>query len=163
QRGRLGARTAGATGCASRPGAGGARVAAVRLTIAPQQAQRDQGFVRQVHATQNVGRQVVTEQRAFRRANPGLNSRGNQPAQPGPARQNGLPGQNRPGVQQPGLPKQPGAPKQPGTPKQPGAPKQQGTPGRQGLEQRPGGAAQPAGEPPPPGQNAQPGAPAQAA
>ena len=151
---RLGALTQGASGFAIRPGIGGARVAAVPLTISPQQAQRDQGFVRQVHATQATGRQIVTEQRAFRRANPGLNNRGNRPGQPGPQRQNGTPGQNRPGLQQPGTPKQPGAPKQPATPKPPGAPS------RQGLEQRPGGPQQP-GLPPRPGQNPQPGAPKQ--
>jgi hypothetical protein len=148
---RLGALTQGASGFAIRPGSGGARVAAVPLAISPQQAQRDQGFVRQVHATQGAGRQIVTEQRAFRRANPGLNNRGNQPGQPGPQRQNGTPGQNRPGLQQPGAPKQPATPKQPGT-KQPGAPN------RQGLQQRPGGPQQP-GLPPQPGQSPQPAAP----
>src|SRR6266481_1935578 len=110
---RLGALTQGASGFAIRPGSGGARFAAVPLAISPREAQRDQGFVRQVHATQTTGRQIVTEQRAFRRANPGLNNRGNQPGRPGPQRQNGTPGQNRPGLQQPGTPKQPGAPKQP--------------------------------------------------
>jgi hypothetical protein len=145
---RLGALTQGASGFAIRPGIGGARVAAVPLTISPQQAQRDQGFVRQVHAAQATGRQIVTEQRAFHRANPGLNNRGNRPGQPGPQRQNGTPGQNRPGLQQPGTPKQPGAPKQPATPS------------RQGLEQRPGGPQQP-GLPPRPGQIPQPGAPKQ--
>jgi len=34
---------------------GGARFAAVPLTISPQQALRDQGFVRQVHSTQTLG------------------------------------------------------------------------------------------------------------
>ncbi len=157
---RLGALTQGASGFAIRPGIGGARVAAVPLTISPQQAQRDQGFVRQVHAAQTTGRQIVSEQRAFRRANPGLNNRGNRPGQPGPQRQNGTPGQNRPGLQQPGTPKQPGAPKQPGTPKQPGAPKPPSAPSRQGLEQRPGGPQQP-GLPPRAGQNPQPVAPGQ--
>jgi hypothetical protein len=157
---RLGALTQGASGFAIRPGIGGARVAAVPLTISPQQAQRDQGFVRQVHAAQTTGRQIVSEQRAFRRANPGLNNRGNRPGQPGPQRQNGTPGQNRPGLQQPGTPKQPGAPKQPGTPKQPATPKPPGAPSRQGLEQRPGGPQQP-GLPPRPGQNPQPAAPGQ--
>jgi hypothetical protein len=177
---RLGALTQGASGFAIQPGTGGARVAAVPLTISPQQAQRDQGFVRQVHAAQSAGRQIVTEQRAIRRANPGLNNRGNQPAAPGPQRQNGTPGQNRPGPQQPGAPKQPATPNQPGAPKQPGTPKQTGTPkqpgaprqpatpkqpgepGRQGSEQRPAGPQQP-GLPARPGQNAQPAAPAQPA
>jgi hypothetical protein len=139
---RLGFLTQGASGFAIR--GGGVRVAAVPLTISPQQALRDQGFVRQVHAAQNVGRQVVTQQRALRRANPALNNpnRTNQPRQPGPQRQNGLPGQNRPGLQQPGAPKQPA------------------TPNRQGLQQRPGGPQQP-GQPPRPGQNPQQGAPGQ--
>ncbi|TMJ47896.1 MAG: iron dicitrate transport regulator FecR [Alphaproteobacteria bacterium] len=145
---RLGALTQGASGFAIRPGSAGARFAAVPLTISPREAQRDQGFVRQVHATQGIGRQIVTEQRAFRRANPGLNDRGNQPRQPGLPRQNGLPGQNRPGLQQPGAPKQPGSPKQPAAPN------------RQGLEQHPGGPQQP-GQPPRPGQNPQQGGPGQ--
>jgi FecR protein len=158
---RLGSLTQGASGFAIRPGTAGARVAAVPLTISPQQAQRDQGFVRQVHATQSAGRQIVTEQRAVRRANPTLNNRGNQPS--GPQRQNGLPGQNRPGAQQPATPAQPGAPKQPATPKQPGAPKQPAAPNRQGLEQRPAGPQQPGQPAARPGQNAQPAAPAQPA
>src|SRR4029077_10726676 len=69
---RLGFLTQGASGFTIRPGAGGARFAAVPLTISPQQMLRDQGFVRQVPSTQTLGRRVVTEQRAFRRANPGL-------------------------------------------------------------------------------------------
>jgi hypothetical protein len=137
---RLGALTQGASGFAIRPGSGGARFAAVPLTISPREAQRDQGFVRQVHAAQSTGRQIVTEQRALRRANPGQNNRGNQPRQPGPQRQNGSPGQNRPG-------QQPSAP-----PNQPGAPN------RQGSQPRPGGPQQP-GQPPRPNQNPQPGAP----
>src|SRR6266851_1052217 len=97
---RLGALTQGASGFTIRPGmGGGARFAAVPLAISPREALRDQGFVRQVHAAQTVGRQIVTEQRAFRRANPGLNNnRGNQPGQPRPS---GAPGQNRPGQPQP--------------------------------------------------------------
>ena len=58
---RLGALTQGASGFAIRPGAGG-RFAAAPLAISPQQAQRDQGIVRQVHAAQSVGRQIVTQQ-----------------------------------------------------------------------------------------------------
>jgi len=185
---RLGALTQGASGFAIQPGTGGARVAAVPLTISPQQAQRDQGFVRQVHATQATGRQVVTEQRAFRRANPTPNNRGNQPAAPGTQRPNATPGQNQPGApkqpagapKQPGTPKQPstpkqqgapeqpdsakqpGAPKQPGGPKQPATPKQPGEPGRQGSEPRPGGQ-QPAALPPRPGPTPQPATPGQPA
>ncbi len=152
---RLGFLTQGASGFTIRPGAGGARFAAVPLTISPQQALRDQGFVRQVHSTQNLGRRVVTEQRAFRRANPGLNNRSNQPRQPGPQRQNGLP--QRPGSQQPGS-RQPSQPNRPGQ-QQPGAPN------RQGLQQRPDaptqpGASQP-GLPSRAGQPQQPGVPGQ--
>src|SRR5262249_32345617 len=67
---RLGSLTQGASGFAVRPGVGGARATAAPLTISPQQVARDQGIVRQVHTTQSVGRQIVTEQRAIRRANP---------------------------------------------------------------------------------------------
>ena len=152
---RIGFLTQGASGFAIR-GGGGMRVAAVPLTISPQQALRDQGFVRQVHSAQNVGRQVVTEQRALRRANPALNNpnRSNQPRQPGPQRQNGLPqrpgspqpGQqpNRPGQQPPGVPnrqglqQRPGAPTQPGAPPRAGQPQQPGVPGQPGPQNRPG-------------------------
>jgi hypothetical protein len=139
---RLGFLTQGASGFTIRPG-GGARFAAVPLTISPQQALRDQGFVRQVHSTQNVGRQVVTQQRALRRANPALNNpnRANQPRQPGPQRQNGLP--QRPGSQQPGSPNRPGQPSP-------------GRPNRQGLQQRPGSPTQP-GAPGQPGSQNRPG------
>jgi hypothetical protein len=110
---RLGALTQGASGFTVRPGIGGARPSVQALTISPQQAARDQGMVREVHAAQTVGRQVVTEQRAARRANPpGANApnRGSQPQ-----RQNQAPGQNRQG--------QPGAPNRQGQqqPAKPGA------------------------------------------
>jgi hypothetical protein len=142
---RLGFLTQGASGFAIRGAGGGARFAAVPLTISPQQVLRDQGFVRQVHSAQNVGRQVVTQQRALRRANPALNNpnRSNQPRQPGPQRQNGLP--QRPGSQQPGQPNRPG--------QQP-----PGIPNRQGLQQRPGSLAHP-GSPRQPGSPTQPGGP----
>jgi hypothetical protein len=137
---RLGSLTQGASGFAVRPGVGGARASAVPLTISPQQAARDQGIVRQVHATQSVGRQIVTEQRTIRRANPPANNpnRGNQP-----------PGQNRPGQpQQPGAPKRQGSqPPQPGTRQQPG---QQGQPQRSGQTPQPpagGEPRQPAAQP----------------
>ena len=148
---RLGFLTQGASGFTIRPGAGGARFAAVPLTISPQQMQRDQGFVRQVHSTQTIGRRVVDEQRAFRRANPGIN-RGNAPRRSG---QNGLPG--RSGPQQPGQPNRQGQqlrPGQPAAPVQPGV--QQGG-ARQGLQPQPGlqqgvpGAARPALRLPPKG------------
>jgi hypothetical protein len=115
---RIGALTQGASGFTVRPGLGGARPTAQPLAISPQQAARDQGLVRQVHAAQTVGRQVVTEQRAARRANPpGANTpnRGNQPAQP--QRQNQAPGQNRPGQQ--GAPNRQGQ-QQPSQPAKPG-------------------------------------------
>lgn len=96
---RLGSLTQGASGFAIRAGAGG-RLTAAPLMITQREAARDQGIVRQVHATQAVGRRVVTEQRALRRANPNrLNPRG-APGQNGERRQNNLP--QRPGVQPPG-------------------------------------------------------------
>ncbi|SCB47968.1 FecR family protein [Bradyrhizobium shewense] len=141
---RLGALTQGASGFAIRPGAATAgimRFAAVPITIPAQQIARDRGFVGQVHLAQTTGRQIVTEQRDFRRANPTALSRIPRPAQPPqqqqlrpatapgqqPQRPNGQPGQNnRPGQQQPG------------------------TPGRQGTQppqrQGQGGAVQPGGQ-----------------
>jgi len=107
---RLGFLTQGSSGFSIRPGAGG-RFSAAPLLISPQQALRDQGIVRQVHAAQSVGRQIVSRQRALRQANPNRNNpnrnnlrnnpnpnlRNNNPArQPGLQRQNGLP--NRPAV-----------------------------------------------------------------
>jgi hypothetical protein len=91
---RLGSLTQGASGFTIRPGTGG-RVSAVPLMISPQQALRDQGIVRQVHAAQSIGRQIVSQQRALRQANPAR--------QPAPQRQNSLP-------QRPGAPQQPGSP-----------------------------------------------------
>jgi hypothetical protein len=144
---RLGALTQGASGFAIRGGPGGARFAAVPLTISPQQATRDQGFVRQLHATQTVGRQIVSQQREFRRANPQYRN---------PARPRQQPGQNRPA--QPGT--TPNRPGQPGTPNnRPGQP-QQGAPNRQG-QQTPGNPQQPAGVNRQ-GQQQPPGAPQQA-
>ena len=116
---RLGFLTQGASGFTIRPGAGG-RFGAVPLLISPQQALRDQGIVRQVHAAQSVGRQIVSRQRALRQANPGRNNLRNNPArQPGVQRPNaapqrpGQPGpQNRPGQLQPpgSLQRQPNGP-----------------------------------------------------
>ena len=155
---RLGFLTQGSSGFTIRPGAGG-RFAALPLAISPQQALRDQGIVRQVHAAQSVGRQIVTEKRIQRLQNPNRNTpanqpRNNQPAnpalRPGLQKQNGLP--QRPGLpQQPVLPNQPAQPGQPIQPGQPGqlnrteqAPprpnlQQQGAPGlqRPGLQARP--------------------------
>lgn len=124
---RLGALTQASSGFAIRPGtaaAGGMRFAAVPITIPPQQIARDRGFVSQLHLAQTTGRQIVTEQRDFRRANPAAVSRIPRPAQPPqqqqlrpttapgqqPQRPNGQPGQNnRPGQQQPGAPGRQGA------------------------------------------------------
>ena len=101
---RLGFLTQASSGFTIRPGGGG-RLAAAPLVISPQQALRDQGIVRQVHAAQSVGRQIVSQQRALRQANPNRNNLRNNPArQPGPQRQNGLPGQN--GAPQPGAAEQ---------------------------------------------------------
>jgi hypothetical protein len=142
---RLGSLTQGSSGFTIRPGAGG-RVTAAPLVISPQQAARDQGVVRQVHAAQVVGRQVVTQQRALRQANPNRTPRSNQPGQP--QRQNNL--QQRPGSpQQPGSPKQPASPSKPGQPPQPAAPNK---PGQQGQTPQPQQAQ-------PPGLQQQPNAP----
>lgn len=174
---RLGFLTQGASGFSVRPGIGGGRVSAVPLFIPPQVIQRDQGFVRQVHSTQNFGRQLVQQQRDFRRSNPSFvnpNRPIRQPGQPpNGQRPNGAPGTNRPGQlqQQPGQPNRPGqqqgAPnrqgqQQPGTAprtgaQQPGAtprtgqPQQPGTTPRSGLPQR-GGQLQQPGSSPQPGQ-----------
>jgi hypothetical protein len=174
---RLGFLTQGASGFTIRPGAGGARFAAVPLAIPQQVVLRDQGYVRQLHSTQNLGRQVVFQQREFRRANPNFinPNRPNRQLQPGQIRQNGLPGQNRPGQlqqppgapnrqgqQQPGSPTRPGIPPRAGRPQQPGAPAQTTTPPRAGQPQRPGSPTQP-GMPPRAGQRQGPGSPGQPA
>jgi len=158
---RLGFLTQGASGFTIRPGAGGARFAAVPLVIPQAVMLRDQGFVRQLHSTQNVGRQVVFQQREFRRANPGFvnPNRPIRQLQPGQQRPNGLPGQRRPN----GLPGQPGQPPLPSVPnrpgqQQPGQQQQPGAPNRQG-QQQPGSPPRP-GTPPRAGQQ-QPGSPNQ--
>jgi hypothetical protein len=146
---RLGSLTQGASGFTIRPGAGG-RFGAVPLMITPQEALRDQGIVRQVHAAQSIGRQIVSQQRALRQANPARNNPATGPArQPGlqrqNERQNGLPqrqGQqpalpnrpaqapglqrqpNAPGVQRPGLPNRPAPQRRPAAPKQKPPPKE---------------------------------------
>jgi hypothetical protein len=140
---RLGFLTQGASGFTIRPTVGGGRFAAVPLVISPQQALRDQGFVRQVHAAQNFGRRIVTQRQIQRRQNP--------PTRPGLQRQNGRPQQpglqRQPGVQQPGLPRQPG---QPGLQRPPDLPGLQRPAGqiRPGLLRRPAAAA-PRQKPPP--------------
>jgi hypothetical protein len=135
---RLGSLTQGASGFTIRPGAGG-RFTAAPLMITPQQVARDQGIVRQVHAAQAVGRQIVTQQRALRQANPNRNNPRNNPARPGPQRQNNL--QPRPGSpQQPGRQGQQPQLRQPGQPAQlqrpPGAPNAPGV-ARPGAPNKP--------------------------
>jgi hypothetical protein len=131
---RLGTLTQGSSGFTVRPGAGG-RITAAALVISPQQAARDQGVVRQVHAAQAVGRQVVSEQRALRRANPNQTNPRGAPGQNGPQRQNNL-------QQRPGGPQQPAAPNRNGQPSQP--PGQPGQPNRATQQAQPPGA-QPGG------------------
>ncbi|WP_334538360.1 FecR family protein [Bradyrhizobium sp. AZCC 2230] len=171
---RLGALTQASSGLAIRPGAagpGGMRFAAVPITIPPQQIARDRGFVSQVHAAQTTGRQIVTEQRDFRRANPAAVSRIPRPAQPPqqqqlrpntapnqqPQRPNGQPGQNnRPGQQQPGAPNRQGTQTpqrqgqggavQPGTPRAGQGQQQPGQPQGTG-QRRTGQGTQPGGTP----------------
>jgi hypothetical protein len=120
---RLGFLTQGASGFTIRPGAGG-RFAALPLVISPQQALRDQSIVRQVHAAQSVGRQIVTQRRIQRLQNPAR--------QPGLQRQKGSP-------QQPGLPNRPGQQQPPGLQRQPAAPGvvRPGLQNRPALRQRP--------------------------
>jgi hypothetical protein len=117
---RLGSLTQGSSGFTIRAGAGG-RFTAAPLTISPQQAARDQGIVRQVHAAQAVGRRVVSEQRALRRANPNRANPRGAPGQNGERRQNNL--QQRPGAQPPGV-QRPNAPglRQGGLPNRPAQP-----------------------------------------
>ena len=148
---RLGFLTQGASGFTIRPGAGG-RFSAAPLTISPQQALRDQGIVRQVHAAQSVGRQIVTQQRALRQANPNRNNpnlrnnnpnlRNNPARQPGQQRLN----EQRPNEQRPnGLPQQQRPGQQPS--QQPGQPQAPGAPKREGQVQPPPGAQRPPNAP----------------
>ncbi|MBR0718778.1 FecR domain-containing protein [Bradyrhizobium liaoningense] len=183
--GRLGFLTQASSGFAIRPGTGGMRFAAVPITIPQQQIARDQGFVRQVHLAQTTGRQIVTEQRDFRRANPGVLNpnrpqRQGQPGQPPQQRPNAVPAQpqqqqrpnGQPGQNRPGQPTPPGTPNRQGTqpPQRQGGAAQPGAP-RAGQGQTPGtpragqgqqqGTGQPAGIPPRGGQTTQPGGPPQ--
>jgi hypothetical protein len=124
---RLGFLTQGSSGFTIRPGAGG-RFSAAPLLISPQQALRDQGIVRQVHAAQSVGRQIVSRQRALRQANPNRNNpnRNNLRNNPNPNLRNNNP------ARQPGLQRQNGLPPRPGSPQAPGVPNRQGQ-----LQQQP--------------------------
>lgn len=162
---RLGALTQASSGFAIRPGAATAgvmRFAAVPITIPAQQIARDRGFVSQVHLAQTTGRQIVIEQRDFRRANPGALSRIPRPAQPPqqqqlrpaivpgqqPQRPNGQPGQNnRPGQQQPGTPGRQGA--QPPQRQGQGGAVQPGTRAGQGQQQGQQRGQQQQGQPQP--------------
>jgi hypothetical protein len=92
--------------------------------ISPQQALRDQQIVRQLHAAQSVGRQIVTQRRIQRLQNPAR--------QPGLQRQKGSP-------QQPGLPNRPGQQQPPGLQRQPAAPGvlRPGLQNKPALRQRP--------------------------
>jgi hypothetical protein len=134
---RLGFLTQGSSGFTIRPGAMG-RFAAVPLVISPQQALRDQGIVRQVHAAQSVGRGIVTQRRIQRQQNPNrnpsrVNPGANPQRQPGLQKQNGLP-------QRPGTPPQPGSPRVPALPNRAGQPQlqPQPAPNAPGLRQQPG-------------------------
>lgn len=135
---QLGLLTQGATGFAIRGGAGG-RFAAVPVQISPQQAARDQGIVRQVHAAQTAGRRIVTQQRTLRQ-------------QRNPQRQPGLQRQ-QPGLQkqQPGAPKQPGLQKQTGPQTQPSS-RPAPAPALQRPVPRNPLTAPPKRKPPPPGE-----------
>ena len=148
---RLGFLTQGGSGFTIQRGIGG-RFAAAPLRISPQQALRDQGIVRQDHAAQSVGRQIVTQQRALRQANPNRNNPRNNPArQPGLQRQNDLQRQNglppRPGSPQPGPQNQPEQRGQQREQLQPGLQRQPGAPGlqRPGLQNRPAPLRRPTG------------------
>jgi hypothetical protein len=140
---RLGSLTQGSSGFTIRPGAMG-RFAAVPLVISPQQALRDQGIVRQVHAAQSLGRQIVTQRRIQRQQNPNrnpsrVNPGANPPRQPGLQKQNGTP--QRPATpQHPGTPREPGSPREPALPNRAGQPQlqQQPAPNAPGLRQQPG-------------------------
>jgi len=158
---RLGALTLGSSGFTIQPGMGDGRVTAAPLAISLQQARRDLVFVRELHAVQRTGRQIVTQQRALRRANQIRNNQVRPQVRPRP---NGLPGQpgqpplpakpNRQGQQQPNPPQRAGQSPPPGQrlgqpqraaqPQKPGQPsvplQRQGgqpeTPRQQGLPQQ---------------------------
>jgi hypothetical protein len=149
---RLGFLTQGASGFTIRPGAGG-RFAAQALAISPQQAQRDQGIVRQVHAAQTVGRQIVTQRQIQRQQNPARNNPARNPSNTTPSNAN--PPRNNPAAnppRQPGLPKQNGLPQRPGSPQQPAQPTRPGQPSQPAQPNRsekPGLPQQPTAQPQP--------------
>jgi len=153
---RLGTLTRGASGFSIRPGAGG-RVAAVTLTISPQQAERDRGLVREVHAAQSVGRQIVSQRRNQRLQNPGNNR--NNPAvrpapQPAPERRGAAPPATKPNNSgqkpEPGNrlrepPKSNGGSRQKAEPQSPTAPNRAATP----ALRQPGSSSKPVQKPRP--------------
>lgn len=114
------------------------RFTATALQISPQQAARDQGFVRQVHAAQGIGRRIVTQQRTLRQQN--LSRQPSRQQTPGPQKQQGTP-------RAPALEKQQLQKQQPGLPKQSPAQKRAGIPQSRG--QRPDAAHLPAAQTPP--------------
>ncbi len=136
---RLGLLSQAASGFAIRHGAGG-RFTAAPLRISAQQATRDRGFVRQLHAAQGIGRQIVTRQRALRQQNL--------------SRQPGL---QRPNMQRPDLQRQPGQQRPPNLQRQPGPPKTPGAARPPGAAPQPG--ARPAASPKLPASPRLPGAP----
>jgi hypothetical protein len=149
---RLGFLTQGSSGFTIRPGAGG-RFAAQPLAISPQQAQRDQGIVRQVHAAQTVGRQIVTQRQIQRQQNPARTNPARNPSNANPP--NGNPPRTNPPAnppRQPGLPKQNGTPQRPGSPQQPAQPIRPGQPNQPAQPNRsekPALPQQPAAQPQP--------------
>lgn len=112
----------------------GMRMSVMPMVMSAQQMARDRGFVQRVHVMQDIGRNIVREQRTFRMQNPqrpGFGRPGSQP--PGLQRQNGL--QNQPGLRnQPGQP--PGLRNQLQTPQRPGQPA--GPERRSGFQNAPG-------------------------
>ncbi len=144
---RLGSLTQGGSGFTVRAGAGG-RITAAPLVISPQQAARDQGLVRQLHAAHAVGRQVVSEQRALRRTNPNrTNPNSPRNLQNAPRNPQGQPGQRQNNLQQrPNTPQQQGQPNRAGESRPRAQPGQPGAPNRAGQQSEPRQA--PAAQPP---------------
>ena len=127
---QLGLLTQGSSGFTIRPDAGG-RLTALPLAISQQQALQDQGFVRQVHATQSLGRQIIPQRGIQPPQNPSQNNPERQPVpvrQPAPARQPAPQRQNA-------LPQRPGSPPKPGLPNRTGPRQLQ----RPGLQRQPKG------------------------
>lgn len=139
---RLGLLSQASSGFTIRPGAGG-RYTAAALRISPEQAARDQGFVRQVHTAQGIGRQIVSQQRTLRQQN--LSRQPGRPQTPGLQRQQNAP--KTPGLQQQQLQKQNLQKQPPGSQKPSPTDRRAGTPSAPG--QTPNTAHMPAAEKPP--------------